>query len=96
MQSQCQRPEAVSMAIDFGAVVRLVYQINGPGWAPTYRASLDTRTHALSLERQAQVAQATGEDWVGVPLRLSTGQPRRGTTGPQPRPWRVGIAEPRA
>jgi uncharacterized protein (TIGR02231 family) len=32
---------------------------------------------------------------VGVPLRLSTGQPRQGTTGPQPRPWRIGIAEPR-
>lgn len=75
--------------------VRLAYQISGPGWAPAYRASLDTRTGMIQLERQAQVAQATGEDWKGVPMRLSTGQPRRGTTGPQPRPWRIGIAQPR-
>lgn len=92
------RVSTVSVTLDAprDAEVRLIYQINGPGWAPSYRASLDTRTNALSLERQAQVAQATGEDWVGVPLRLSTGQPRRGTTGPQPRPWRLSIAEPRA
>ena len=75
--------------------VRLAYQISGPGWAPSYRASLDTSSGVVQLERQAQVAQATGEDWVGVPLRLSTGQPRRGTTGPQPRPWRIGIAPSR-
>jgi uncharacterized protein (TIGR02231 family) len=77
------------------AEVKLVYQISGPGWAPAYRAQLDTRTGALQLERQAQVAQATGEDWVGVPMRLSTGQPRRGTAGPLPRPWRIDIAQPR-
>ncbi|MEI8327397.1 MAG: DUF4139 domain-containing protein, partial [Betaproteobacteria bacterium] len=70
------------------------YQINGPGWAPTYRALLDTRASTLRLERQAQVAQASGEDWLGVSMRLSTGAPRRGTTGPLPNPWRIGIAEP--
>jgi uncharacterized protein (TIGR02231 family) len=86
---------SVTLEAPRDAEVRLVYQINGPGWAPTYRVRLDTRTSALTLERQAQVAQATGEDWVDVPLRLSTGQPRRGTTGPQPRPWRIGISEPR-
>ncbi len=88
------RVATVSVTLDAPreAEVRLSYQVNGPGWAPTYRALLDTRTNALRLERQAQVAQATGEDWLGVPMRLSTGQPRRGTTGPQPYPWRIGIA----
>lgn len=91
------RVSSVSVTLDApqAADVTLVYQINGPGWAPTYRASLDTRTGALKLERQAQVAQATGEDWSGVPMRLSTGQPRRGTAGPLPRPWRIDIAQPR-
>lgn len=74
------------------AELRLSYQVNGPGWTPTYRALLDTRSGALRLERQAQVAQSTGEDWAGVALRLSTGQVRRGTSGPQPQPWRIGIA----
>lgn len=90
------RVASVSVTLDApqAAEVRLSYQVSGPGWAPTYRALLDTRTSTLRLERQAQVAQTTGEDWLGVPLRLSTGQPRRGTTGPAPREWRVGIAEP--
>lgn len=92
------RVNTVSVTLDApqAAEVRLAYQVNGPGWAPAYRAWLDTRTGALKLERQAQVAQATGEDWSGVAMRLSTGQPRRGTTGPQPRPWSIGIQEPRA
>ena len=87
---------SVSVTLDAPreAELRLTYQVNGPGWVPTYRASLDTRSNALRLERQAQVAQATGEDWLGVAMRLSTGQPRRGTAGPQPSPWRIGIAEP--
>lgn len=90
------RVATVSVTLDAPreAEVHLSYQVNGPGWAPTYRALLDTRTNALRLERQAQVAQATGEDWLGVPMRLSTGQPRRGTTGPLPYPWRIGIVQP--
>ena len=76
------------------ADLRLSYQIAGPGWSPTYRALLDTSSGALRLERLALVAQATGEDWRGVALKLSTGQPRRGTAGPQPRPWQIGIVTP--
>jgi uncharacterized protein (TIGR02231 family) len=92
------RVVSVSITLDAPreAEVRLSYQINGPGWTPTYRALLDTHTSKLKVERQAQVAQATGEDWLGVPMRLSTGQPRHGTTGPQPAPWQIGIAEPQA
>ncbi len=90
------RVVSVSITLDTtrDAEVRLSYHVNGPGWTPTYKALLDSSTSTLRLERLAQVAQATGEDWPDVPLRLSTGQPRRGTTGPQPYPWRIGIAEP--
>ena len=85
---------SVTLEAPRDAELRLSYQVNGPGWQPAYRAWLDSRSNALRLERQAQVAQATGEDWLGVAMRLSTGQPRRGTTGPLPSPWRIGIAEP--
>jgi uncharacterized protein (TIGR02231 family) len=86
---------SVSVTLDAPreAELHLSYQVNGPGWAPTYRALLDTHSNALRLERQAQVAQTTGEDWLAVPLRLSTGQPRRSTSGPQPDPWRIGRVE---
>lgn len=93
-QSARGRIVNVSVTLDTtrDADVRLSYQISGPGWAPAYRALLNTTTGTLRLERHAVVAQATGEDWSNVQMQLSTGQPRRGTTGPSPLPWRIGIA----
>jgi uncharacterized protein (TIGR02231 family) len=76
------------------AELKLKYQINGPVWTPTYRASLDTATGNLQLERQALVVQSTGEDWTDVQLRLSTGQPQRRTSEPAFSPWNIGIAPP--
>ncbi|HZF85507.1 MAG TPA: DUF4139 domain-containing protein [Burkholderiaceae bacterium] len=87
---------AVTVTLDAprDAELRLSYQVAGPGWTPSYRALLDTTTRKLRIERQALVAQATGEDWRGVKLVLSTGQPRRNTTGRTPAPWRIGVEPP--
>ncbi|RIX75175.1 DUF4139 domain-containing protein [Acidovorax cavernicola] len=84
----------VTLAASADAEVKLSYQVNGPGWTPSYRALLDTTTRKVRIERQALVAQATGEDWRGVKLVLSTGQPRRETTGRLPNAWRIGIEPP--
>ena len=84
----------VTLAASTDADVKLSYQISGPGWTPAYRAMLDTTARRVRIERQALVAQATGEDWRGVKLMLSTGQPRRETTGVLPRPWRIGVEPP--
>ncbi len=84
----------ITLAAPQGGDVRLTYQVRGPGWQPSYRATLDSTTRKVRLERQALVAQATGEDWDGVQLTLSTGQPGAATQGPLPRPWRVGIEPP--
>lgn len=84
----------VTLAASADADIKLSYQVNGPGWTPTYRALLDTTTRKVRVERQALVAQATGEDWRGVKLVLSTGQPRRETTGRTPGAWRIGIEPP--
>ena len=84
----------VTLAAPQGGSVRLTYPVRGPGWQPSYRATLDSRTQKLRLERLAQVAQSSGEDWSEVPLVLSTGQPGSATQGPLPRPWRVGIQPP--
>jgi uncharacterized protein (TIGR02231 family) len=85
---------AVNLSAPREAEVALRYQLRGPGWTPAYRAQLDTATRRVRLERQALVAQASGEDWRGVRLRLSTGQPLRATGGREPAPWRVGLASP--
>jgi uncharacterized protein (TIGR02231 family) len=84
----------VTLAASADADVRLSYQVNGPGWTPSYRALLDSGTGKVRIERQALVAQATGEDWRGVKLVLSTGQPRRETTGRLPSAWRIGVEPP--
>ncbi|MEJ8855277.1 DUF4139 domain-containing protein [Variovorax robiniae] len=84
----------VTLAAARDADVKLSYQVAGPGWSPAYRALLDTTTRKVRIERQALVAQSTGEDWRGVKLTLSTGQPRRETTGRLPAPWRIGIEQP--
>ncbi|AVQ81161.1 MULTISPECIES: DUF4139 domain-containing protein [unclassified Variovorax] len=86
----------VTLAASADADVRLSYQVNGPGWTPSYRALLDSGTGKVRIERQALVAQATGEDWRGVKLVLSTGQPRRETTGRLPSAWRIGVEPPPA
>jgi uncharacterized protein (TIGR02231 family) len=84
----------VTLAAAADADLKLSYQVNGPGWAPSYRTLLDTATRKIRIERQALVAQATGEDWRGVKLVLSTGQPRQETSGRLPMPWRIGIEAP--
>ncbi|HMN21989.1 MAG TPA: DUF4139 domain-containing protein [Ottowia sp.] len=84
----------VTLAAPQGGELRLSYQVRGPGWQPGYRAALDSASGRLRLERLAQVAQNTGEDWDDVPITLSTGQPGAATEGPLPRPWRVGIQPP--
>lgn len=85
---------SVTLAAAADAEVRLSYRVNGPGWSPAYRALLDTSTRKVRIERQALVAQATGEDWSGVRLVLSTGQPQGATTGRLPSSWRIGIEPP--
>ncbi|MDO5086850.1 MAG: DUF4139 domain-containing protein [Comamonadaceae bacterium] len=85
---------AVTLAAERAGTLRLAYRVRGPGWQPSYRAVLDVASARVRLERQALVAQATGEDWRDVALTLSTGQPGRATQGALPRPWTLAIAPP--
>lgn len=85
---------SVTLAAERAGQLRLTYQVRGPGWQPGYRATLDSSSKKVLLQRQALVAQNTGEDWNGVRLTLSTGQPGGATEGPTPRPWRVSLRPP--
>jgi len=75
--------------------VRAAYQVAGAGWRPAYRASLDSAASQVELERQATITQRTGEDWSGVSLRLSTGQPRAAAII-DPASWQLTIRPPAA
>jgi uncharacterized protein (TIGR02231 family) len=93
-----QRARVVSVSINLAAEregeLRLSYQVRGPGWQPSYRATLDAAKSTVLLERQALVAQNSGEDWSNVQLTLSTGQPGRATQGRLPRPWTLDVLPP--
>lgn len=84
----------IRLAAPQGGEVRLSYRLNQAGWTPVYRAHLDTAKGQLQLERQAQVAQSSGEDWDGVRLRLSTAQPRQNSGLTPPRLWTLDILPP--
>ncbi|WP_121508324.1 DUF4139 domain-containing protein [Acidovorax sp. 93] len=93
-----QRARVVSVTINLAAEreaeLRLSYQVRGPGWQPTYRATLDATKSTVLIERQALVAQNSGEDWSNVQVTLSTGQPGRATQGRLPREWTLDVAPP--
>jgi len=83
----------IALSATRDSTLNLRYQVPGPTWGPSYRATLDTSAPhvpaSVQIERLAQVSQRTGEDWQGVRLVLSTGSPTRATSGPDPRPWSV-------
>lgn len=81
------RTMTVALAAKQAGKIILSYQVNGAGWMPTYRASLDSNASTIELERMATISQKTGEDWNRVKLRLSTGQPNRAASAPNPGPW---------
>ncbi|MGQ3052913.1 MAG: DUF4139 domain-containing protein [Roseateles sp.] len=73
------------------AEIKLSYRITQAGWAPSYRALLDSASGALSMERLAQVSQQSGEDWKQVRLRLSTAQVTLRVGVNNPPPWRLDV-----
>ncbi|MDR2365625.1 MAG: DUF4139 domain-containing protein [Zoogloeaceae bacterium] len=68
---------------------RIRYLFRDAGWRPAYRAHLDSESGQVTLERIAQIAQRSGEDWGRVRLRLSTGLPQHSASGPRPNSWSV-------
>jgi len=76
------------------AELKLNYRVAQAGWAPSYRALLDTASGALNLERLAQVSQQSGEDWKNVKLRLSTAQAAQKVGQNPPWPWKLDIRPP--
>lgn len=76
-----------------GGELRASYQVADAGWKPAYRASLDSSASRIELERQAAIFQRTGEDWRGVSVRLSTGQPRPAQLA-DPSPWQIDLRPP--
>lgn len=73
--------------------VKLHYQVRGASWEPTYQARLNTETQQLSIIASAIIAQQTGENWLNIPLTLSTVNPNQTTTSRLPSVERLSLYE---
>ena len=73
------------------ATLRVRYNVSGTYWRPTYRASLDVAHSTLRIDRQAEIVQASGEDWSDVRLKLSTRQADRPAQAQTPTTWWLDI-----
>lgn len=73
--------------------VRLSYVVVGPSWRPVYDLRADTKAKALEITYHAELRQSTGEDWLGVALKLSTAEPSVGGREPTMSPMFLAKAE---
>lgn len=74
--------------------LELSYMVRSASWRPVYDARGEAAAGKLDLSLRAEVRQQSGEDWTGVELSLSTAQPSRGSTPPEPRPWYIDFPAP--
>lgn len=88
------RSVQIRLAAQTEGEVRLSYRLSQAGWTPVYRAYLDTAKSQVRLERHAQVAQNSGEDWNAISLKLSTSQPNQSSQLYPPSPWTLSIIPP--
>lgn len=70
--------------------------VQGAGWTPSYDLRLDGTAGRLAIDRFVSVRQATGEDWTGVDLTLSTARPSDRTDPSElwPQLLRIGPEQP--
>ena len=74
----------------------ITHFVEDASWAPVYDLALDDKSAApgLTLNRGAQVTQATGEDWTGVALTLSTARPGNQSAPSELYPYLRTISDP--
>lgn len=80
----------LSGPVDAAAEVSLEYLVPGARWAPNYALRLERGMTGGTLQMRASVAQATGEDWTGVALSLSTASLSRRADLPELRALKIG------
>jgi len=81
------RKMQVLVILDGGGSLDVEYAVPGAFWKPAYELAFDPDKGQVSLAVAGLVTQATGEDWDGVKLRLSTAIPGQDIDLPKLRTW---------
>jgi uncharacterized protein (TIGR02231 family) len=93
-QKQAYRVEVlVTCPQGKSAQLSLSYLVGGASWTPAYEARAAETSKSVDFTTFATVSQATGEDWVGVKLSLSTAIPSQNATPPTMNTLLIGATE---
>jgi hypothetical protein len=74
--------------------IELNYLVNQASWLPQYNLRANPEQTIVSVEYNAVIHQASGEDWNDVTLSLSTAQPTTAAAAPALEPMKVRVAPP--
>ena len=87
----------IEAEVDGDGVVEVEYFVTAARWVPSYALHLHRDPSGARRARVvlgALVAQASGEDWNDVELRVTTSRLDRASTLPIVHSWRLGRAQP--
>ncbi len=87
--NRCEVMISVGLPENQAGTLRLSYQVTGCGWSPEYTVYGESGKQTVLLGYNAQVHQASGEDWNEVRLTLSTASPNINSASPQLTPLRI-------
>ncbi|MDR0309846.1 MAG: mucoidy inhibitor MuiA family protein [Candidatus Methanoplasma sp.] len=76
------------------AEVTVSYYVNNAWWRPFHEIRMSELNAPVVLSMKGSIVQNTGEDWTGVKVRLSTGNPVQGNQQPTLYPWYIDIITP--
>ncbi|MGD2095315.1 MAG: mucoidy inhibitor MuiA family protein [Phycisphaerales bacterium] len=94
--SRTERQAVLFLNNDSGrkASIELSYLVNGANWQQQYNLRANPQKSNVLIEYNAVVNQASGENWDGVALSLSTAQPTMVAAPPILEPMLVGLSRP--
>ncbi|MDR1954625.1 MAG: mucoidy inhibitor MuiA family protein [Candidatus Methanoplasma sp.] len=76
------------------AEVTVSYYVNSAWWRPFHEIRMSEINAPVTLSMKGSIVQNTGEDWNGVNVKLSTGNPMLGNEQPTLRPWYIDLVIP--
>jgi uncharacterized protein (TIGR02231 family) len=71
------------------ATIEVSYYSYDAAWVPVYDLRSDGTDQPVSVTVKGKVRQNTGNDWSGVKLTFSSGDPSTGGNPPELQPWRL-------
>jgi len=74
--------------------IELSYLVNEARWLPQYNLRANPEQVIVTVEYNAVIHQASGEDWTNVALSLSTAQPTTAAAAPELEPLEVRVGPP--